>query len=126
MDRLTAEEALAHPYMADYSFPLDEPVSLHPFHIEDEVDDILLMDQSHSHTWDRYVLCYLSILYSPQAFFHFLSFALVDGLLCTCKVLHLLYVPADATKASCQRLTGTYTAPTTQMKFRLTREDSLM
>uniref|UniRef100_H2V2Z2 Mitogen-activated protein kinase 6 n=1 Tax=Takifugu rubripes TaxID=31033 RepID=H2V2Z2_TAKRU len=53
MDRLTAEEALAHPYMADYSFPLDEPVSLHPFHIEDEVDDILLMDQSHSHTWDR-------------------------------------------------------------------------
>lgn len=54
MDRLTAEEALAHPYMADYSFPLDEPVSLHPFHIEDEVDDILLMDQSHSHTCDRY------------------------------------------------------------------------
>ncbi|MED6244636.1 Mitogen-activated protein kinase 6 [Ataeniobius toweri] len=54
MDRLTAEEALAHPYMADYSFPLDEPVSLHPFHIEDEVDDILLMDESHSHTWDRY------------------------------------------------------------------------
>ena len=53
IDRLTAEEALAHPYMADYSFPLDEPVSLHPFHIEDEVDDILLMDQSHSHTWDR-------------------------------------------------------------------------
>lgn len=54
MDRLTAEEALAHPYMSDYSFPLDEPVSLHPFHIEDEVDDILLMDQGHSHTWDRY------------------------------------------------------------------------
>ncbi|KAF3686630.1 Mitogen-activated protein kinase 6 [Channa argus] len=54
MDRLTAEEALAHPYMADYSFPLDEPVSMHPFHIEDEVDDILLMDQSHSHIWDRY------------------------------------------------------------------------
>uniref|UniRef100_A0A1A8JI19 Mitogen-activated protein kinase 6 n=1 Tax=Nothobranchius kuhntae TaxID=321403 RepID=A0A1A8JI19_NOTKU len=54
MDRLTAEEALAHPYMADYSFPLDEPVSLHPFHIEDEVDDILLMDQSQSHTWEQY------------------------------------------------------------------------
>ena len=61
MDRLTAEEALAHPYMADYSFPLDEPVSLHPFHIEDEVDDILLMDQSHSHTWDRY-----DFINSPQ------------------------------------------------------------
>lgn len=68
MDRLTAEEALAHPYMADYSFPLDEPVSLHPFHIEDEVDDILLMDQSHSHTWDRYVLKYL-VFPPPQAFF---------------------------------------------------------
>ncbi|KAG9341163.1 hypothetical protein JZ751_019602 [Albula glossodonta] len=56
MDRLTAEEALAHPYMSDYSFPLDEPISSHPFHIEDEVDDILLMDQSHSHiyNWDRY------------------------------------------------------------------------
>lgn len=56
MDRLTAEEALAHPYMSDYSFPLDEPVSLHPFHIEDEVDDILLMDDSHSHiyNWDRW------------------------------------------------------------------------
>ncbi|XP_051953419.1 mitogen-activated protein kinase 6-like isoform X1 [Xyrauchen texanus] len=56
MDRLTAEEALAHPYMSDYSFPLDEPVSTHPFHIEDEVDDILLMDESHSHiyNWDRY------------------------------------------------------------------------
>ncbi|XP_064169933.1 mitogen-activated protein kinase 6-like [Anguilla rostrata] len=56
MDRLTAEEALAHPYMSDYSFPLDEPISSHPFHIEDEVDDILLMDQSHSHVynWDRY------------------------------------------------------------------------
>ncbi|KAG9352211.1 hypothetical protein JZ751_020624 [Albula glossodonta] len=56
MDRLTAEEALAHPYMSDYSFPLDEPISNHPFHIEDEVDDILLMDESHSHVynWDRY------------------------------------------------------------------------
>ncbi|KAG7468063.1 hypothetical protein MATL_G00138770 [Megalops atlanticus] len=56
MDRLTAEEALAHPYMSDYSFPLDEPISSHPFHIEDEVDDILLMDESHSHVynWDRY------------------------------------------------------------------------
>ncbi|KAL4613340.1 mitogen-activated protein kinase 6 [Arapaima gigas] len=57
MDRLTAEEALAHPYMSDYSFPLDEPISSHPFHIEDEVDDILLMDESYSHVynnWDRY------------------------------------------------------------------------
>ncbi|XP_069767068.1 mitogen-activated protein kinase 6 [Narcine bancroftii] len=55
MDRLTAAEALAHPYMSIYSFPLDEPTSTHPFHIEDEVDDILLMDESHSHiyNWER-------------------------------------------------------------------------
>ncbi|KAM9313042.1 mitogen-activated protein kinase 6 [Gastrophryne carolinensis] len=56
MDRLTAEEALSHPYMSIYSFPLDEPISNHPFHIEDEVDDILLMDDSHSNVcnWERY------------------------------------------------------------------------
>lgn len=56
MDRLTAEEALAHPYMSIYSYPMDEPKSAHPFHIEDEVDDMLLMDESHSHVynWDRY------------------------------------------------------------------------
>ncbi|XP_030045198.1 mitogen-activated protein kinase 6 [Microcaecilia unicolor] len=52
MDRLTAEEALSHPYMSIYSFPLDEPISSHPFHIEDEVDDILLMDESHSHIYN--------------------------------------------------------------------------
>ncbi|XP_068131553.1 mitogen-activated protein kinase 6 isoform X1 [Hyperolius riggenbachi] len=56
MDRLTAEEALSHPYMSIYSFPLDEPISNHPFHIEDEVDDILLMEDNHSHVdnWERY------------------------------------------------------------------------
>lgn len=55
MDRLTAEEALSHPYMSIYSFPMDEPISHHPFHIEDEVDDILLMDETHSHiyNWER-------------------------------------------------------------------------
>lgn len=55
MDRLTAEEALSHPYMSIYSFPMDEPISSHPFHIEDEVDDILLMDETHSHiyNWER-------------------------------------------------------------------------
>ena len=49
MDRLTAEEVLSHPYMSIYSFPMDEPISGHPFHIKDEVDDILLMDETHSH-----------------------------------------------------------------------------
>ncbi|XP_063305120.1 mitogen-activated protein kinase 6 [Pelobates fuscus] len=64
MDRLTAEEALSHPYMSMYSFPTDEPISSHPFHIEDEVDDILLMDDSHSHshiyTWERFHECQFS------------------------------------------------------------------
>ncbi|XP_004639108.1 mitogen-activated protein kinase 6 [Octodon degus] len=62
MDRLTAEEALSHPYMSMYAFPTDEPVSSHPFHIEDEVDDILLMDETHSHiyNWERYHDCQFS------------------------------------------------------------------
>ncbi|NXM92169.1 MK04 kinase, partial [Oenanthe oenanthe] len=56
MDRLTAEMGLQHPYMSPYSCPEDEPVSQHPFRIEDEIDDILLMEASQSHvsTWDRY------------------------------------------------------------------------
>uniref|UniRef100_A0A8C0DRW7 Mitogen-activated protein kinase 4 n=1 Tax=Balaenoptera musculus TaxID=9771 RepID=A0A8C0DRW7_BALMU len=62
MDRLTAEEALSHPYMSIYSFPMDMPISSHPFHIEDEVDDILLMDETHSHiyNWERYHDCQFS------------------------------------------------------------------
>uniref|UniRef100_A0A8C6AJR4 Mitogen-activated protein kinase 4 n=1 Tax=Monodon monoceros TaxID=40151 RepID=A0A8C6AJR4_MONMO len=62
MDRLTAEEALSHPYMSIYSFPMDEPISSHPFRIEDEVDDILLMDETHSHiyNWETYHDCQFS------------------------------------------------------------------
>ncbi|KAE8636716.1 hypothetical protein XENTR_v10003103 [Xenopus tropicalis] len=56
MDRLTAEAALQHPYMSPYSCPEDEPISQHPFRIEDEIDDILLMEASQSQlsNWDRY------------------------------------------------------------------------
>ncbi|XP_054580027.1 mitogen-activated protein kinase 4 isoform X2 [Eptesicus fuscus] len=56
MDRLTAEMGLQHPYMSPYSCPEDEPTSQHPFRIEDEIDDILLMaaSQSQLSTWDRY------------------------------------------------------------------------
>uniref|UniRef100_A0A8C5RY28 mitogen-activated protein kinase n=1 Tax=Laticauda laticaudata TaxID=8630 RepID=A0A8C5RY28_LATLA len=56
MDRLTAEMALQHPFMRPYYCPEDEPVSQHPFRIEDEIDDILLMEANHSQmsTWDRY------------------------------------------------------------------------
>uniref|UniRef100_A0A8C8SG26 Mitogen-activated protein kinase 4 n=1 Tax=Pelusios castaneus TaxID=367368 RepID=A0A8C8SG26_9SAUR len=55
-DRLTAEMGLQHPYMSPYSCPEDEPVSQHPFRIEDEIDDILLMEASQSQmsNWDRY------------------------------------------------------------------------
>nr|XP_013810666.1 PREDICTED: mitogen-activated protein kinase 4-like [Apteryx mantelli mantelli] len=56
MDRLTAEMGLQHPYMSPYSCPEDEPVSQHPFRIEDEIDDILLMEanQSQMSNWERY------------------------------------------------------------------------
>ncbi|KAM8792435.1 mitogen-activated protein kinase 4-like isoform 1-T1 [Eudromia elegans] len=56
MDRLTAEMGLQHPYLSPYSCPEDEPVSQHPFRIEDEIDDILLMEanQSQMSNWDRY------------------------------------------------------------------------
>ncbi|KAM8960227.1 mitogen-activated protein kinase 4 isoform 2-T2 [Pelodytes ibericus] len=56
MDRLTAEAALQHSYMTPYSCPEDEPISQHPFRIEDEIDDILLMEASQSElsNWDRY------------------------------------------------------------------------
>ena len=35
--RLTAEEALAHPYLQQFSCVEDEPIVLQPFHIEYEV-----------------------------------------------------------------------------------------
>ncbi|XP_039606331.1 mitogen-activated protein kinase 4 isoform X1 [Polypterus senegalus] len=56
MDRMTAEEALGHRYMRQYSCPEDEPTSQHPFRIEDEIDDILLMEASQSQmsAWERY------------------------------------------------------------------------
>ncbi|XP_008848937.1 mitogen-activated protein kinase 4 isoform X2 [Nannospalax galili] len=56
MDRLTAEMGLQHPYMSPYSCPEDEPTSQHPFRIEDEIDDMVLMaaSQSQLSNWDRY------------------------------------------------------------------------
>uniref|UniRef100_A0A2I3GW87 mitogen-activated protein kinase n=1 Tax=Nomascus leucogenys TaxID=61853 RepID=A0A2I3GW87_NOMLE len=55
-DGLTAEEALSHHYMSIYYFAMDEQISSHLFHIEDEVYDILFMDETHSHiyNWERY------------------------------------------------------------------------
>lgn len=46
--------------MSIYSFPMDKPISIHPFHIED--DDVLLMDetQSHIYNWERYHDCQFS------------------------------------------------------------------
>lgn len=46
MDRLTAEAALSHPFLLQYSCPEDEPTSLHPFRIEDELEDSLISEQS--------------------------------------------------------------------------------
>lgn len=37
--RLTAEEALAHPFLQKFACPSDEPICLQPLHIEDEVDN---------------------------------------------------------------------------------------
>lgn len=37
--RLSAEEALAHPFLQKFALPTDEPLCLTPFHIEDEVDN---------------------------------------------------------------------------------------
>ncbi|XP_019908329.2 mitogen-activated protein kinase 4 isoform X1 [Esox lucius] len=62
MDRLTAEAALAHPFLQQYSCPQDEPMSPQPFRIEDELDDSLVTESGHnpSHIqsscshWDRY------------------------------------------------------------------------
>ncbi|XP_062854394.1 mitogen-activated protein kinase 4 [Trichomycterus rosablanca] len=49
MDRLTAEAALSHPFLKQYSCPQDEPVSLQPFRIEDELEDNLVSEPDR---WD--------------------------------------------------------------------------
>ncbi|KAM8886597.1 mitogen-activated protein kinase 4 isoform 2-T8 [Spinachia spinachia] len=62
MDRLTAEAALSHPFLREYSCPEDEPTSSHPFRIEDELEDSLVTEQSLSDSnsqassihWERY------------------------------------------------------------------------
>ncbi|XP_038137388.1 mitogen-activated protein kinase 4 isoform X1 [Cyprinodon tularosa] len=61
MDRLTAEEALTHPFLQQYSCPEDEPVSSHPFHIEDELDSLITEPSlsssdspASSFQWERY------------------------------------------------------------------------
>uniref|UniRef100_A0A3B3TAG1 Mitogen-activated protein kinase 4 n=1 Tax=Paramormyrops kingsleyae TaxID=1676925 RepID=A0A3B3TAG1_9TELE len=66
MDRLTAEDALSHHFLRQYSCPEDEPTSLHPFRIEDELDEGLVTGQDFDYAsqwecdsqtthWDRYV-----------------------------------------------------------------------
>lgn len=63
MDRLTAEAALSHAFLQQYSCPEDEPTSSHPFRIEDELEDSLVTEQSLSSSnsqasnihWDRCV-----------------------------------------------------------------------
>uniref|UniRef100_A0A2K5YNW4 mitogen-activated protein kinase n=1 Tax=Mandrillus leucophaeus TaxID=9568 RepID=A0A2K5YNW4_MANLE len=45
-----------------YSFPKDELISSYRFHLEDKVDDVLLMDETHSHVYncERYHDCQFS------------------------------------------------------------------
>ncbi|XP_057686771.1 mitogen-activated protein kinase 4 isoform X2 [Corythoichthys intestinalis] len=50
MDRLTAEAALSHSFLRQYSCPEDEPTSLHPFRIEDELEDSLVSGHSLSNS----------------------------------------------------------------------------
>ncbi|KAK3096500.1 hypothetical protein FSP39_000784 [Pinctada imbricata] len=38
--RISADDALSHPYLRKYSCPDDEPEVLHSFHIENEVDEL--------------------------------------------------------------------------------------
>ncbi|XP_041756157.2 mitogen-activated protein kinase 4 [Coregonus clupeaformis] len=78
MDRLTAEAALSHPFLQQYSCPQDEPMSPQPFRIEDELDDSLVTEPGHSHShshshsqassshWDRYETSLSSDLYWQQ------------------------------------------------------------
>ncbi|XP_016317403.1 mitogen-activated protein kinase 4 isoform X1 [Sinocyclocheilus anshuiensis] len=68
MDRLTAEAALSNLYLQRYSCPQDEPVSLQPFHIEDELEDSLVTEHGHSLSshWDRYDGSLSSDAYWPQ------------------------------------------------------------
>ncbi|XP_059378605.1 mitogen-activated protein kinase 4-like [Carassius carassius] len=68
MDRLTAEEALSHPHLQRYSCPQDEPVSLQPFRIEDELEDSLVTEHGHalSSHWDRFDGSLSSDVYWPQ------------------------------------------------------------
>ncbi|XP_037338810.2 mitogen-activated protein kinase 4 isoform X2 [Pungitius pungitius] len=62
MDRLTAEAALSHPFLREYSCPDDEPTSSHPFRIEDELEESLVTGRSLSDSnsqassvrWERY------------------------------------------------------------------------
>ncbi|XP_061135817.1 mitogen-activated protein kinase 4 [Syngnathus typhle] len=53
IDRLTAEAALSHPFLCQYTCPEDEPTSSHPFRIEDELEDNLVMGHSLSNSLSR-------------------------------------------------------------------------
>ncbi|KAJ7994382.1 hypothetical protein DPEC_G00265280 [Dallia pectoralis] len=78
MDRLTAEAALAHPFLQQYSCPQDEPMSPQPFRIEDELDDSLVTepDQNPCHSqfssshWDRYETSVSDVCWQQEGWCH--------------------------------------------------------
>ena len=39
-DRITASDAMMHPYLSTYAQSSDEPISFRPFRIEEELDDV--------------------------------------------------------------------------------------
>ena len=62
-DRLTAAAALSHAFLKQYSCAEDEPTTKQPFRIEDELEDSLVAEHSHSASstsqadslpWDRW------------------------------------------------------------------------
>lgn len=56
------EEALPHLHMSTRAFPMHDPISTSPLHVEDEVGDILIRDATHGHiyNWERYHDCRFS------------------------------------------------------------------
>lgn len=86
MDRLTAEAALAHPFLQQYSCPEDEPTSSHPFRIEDELEDSLVAEQSLSNSncqvssinWERCARLVFSMQYCGSSWLSHVLFGVLN------------------------------------------------
>ena len=63
--RITAEEALQHPYLKDYCCPADEPVASQPFYIEHEVRNLCLKNKHYPNT-SIYIMIFLGSVVSSH------------------------------------------------------------